>query len=135
MLLCPTLGDLVVVDGIPAGFEQHTLVHILAIVLHAVCLDALSGPLEAAVRASLMSDIFLLHEVPNLVFRFGCHPPPLFDFIGSGEGRSSTNRIIWTVHIPIDCSLTGLEVPPCSPVSAPVDNPSKGVAPPVAEPC
>ena len=86
MFLCPALGDLVVVDGIPAGFEQHTLAHIFAIVLHAVYLDALPGPLEAAVRASLMSDIFPLHEVPDLVFRFGCHPPPLLGFTGSGGG-------------------------------------------------
>ena len=81
MLLCPALGDLVVVYGIPASFEQHALAHIFAIVLHTMYLDSLASPLEATVRTSLMSDIFPLYEV------LSCPP--------SRASPTTTVRLYW----------------------------------------
>ena len=82
VLLCPALGDLMIVNSITTGFEQHTLAHIFAVVLHAVYFDSFFSSFKTTVCTPLVSNVVSFHEVLDLIFCLRCHPPPLLDFIG-----------------------------------------------------
>ena len=71
VLLCPALGDPMIVNSITTGFKLHTLEHIFAVVLHAVYLNTFFGPLKTTVCASLVSDVVSLHEVLDFAFCLG----------------------------------------------------------------
>ena len=51
--------------------------------VHAVYFNSLFGSLKTTVCTSLVSNIISFHEVLDLAFCLGCHPPPPLDFVGS----------------------------------------------------
>ena len=63
MLLCLALGDLMVVNSVPARLQQHAFAHIFAIVLHTMNFYPLFSTSEVTVRAPLLGHIVPLHEV------------------------------------------------------------------------